>query len=244
MWLRSNDDDQASPTRSPLLYLSSIAVSGWGCTPCAQLRKSFGSKAAARCIQGRVSVYRFLIIRPQRTQLKAHLHTVSSDFFWDSLLRRLTQPIVWWMSINRRPPSFKRVSRNFRQPPSRLAISTFNLLSSYSSEQVSTHLKRIEAVEKDLKSLGGTTVTKDDFVKLRTEVKKLYAGLHIGLSLNSCELPQAHQCHLRRILRFEESCLGHPWVQPFTCHESSTNNHGFQSKIYKRFQKKSEVPFD
>jgi hypothetical protein len=53
---------------------------------------------------------------------------------------------------------------------------------SHSSKQVSTHLKRIEAVEKDLKALSETTVVKDDFTKLRTEAKKLYDGLHIGLS--------------------------------------------------------------
>jgi hypothetical protein len=47
--------------------------------------------------------------------------------------------------------------------------------------QVSTHLKRIEMVEKDLKALSETTVAKDDFAKLREEVKKLYDGLHIGL---------------------------------------------------------------
>ncbi|KAF9651560.1 hypothetical protein BDM02DRAFT_620120 [Thelephora ganbajun] len=50
---------------------------------------------------------------------------------------------------------------------------------SHSSEQVSTHLKRIEAVEKDLKALSETTVPKDDVTKLRVEVKKLYDGLHI-----------------------------------------------------------------
>jgi len=47
--------------------------------------------------------------------------------------------------------------------------------------KVSTHLKRIEAVEKDLKALSETTVAKDDFTKLRTEVKKLYDGLHIEI---------------------------------------------------------------
>ncbi|KAF9778672.1 hypothetical protein BJ322DRAFT_1091901 [Thelephora terrestris] len=45
--------------------------------------------------------------------------------------------------------------------------------------KVSTHLKQIDSVEKDLKSLSETTVAKDDFAKLRAEVKKLYDGLHI-----------------------------------------------------------------
>ena len=53
---------------------------------------------------------------------------------------------------------------------------------SHGSEQVSTHLKRIEAVEKDLKALSEAKVAKDDFTKLRAEAKKLYDGLHIGLS--------------------------------------------------------------
>jgi len=36
-------------------------------------------------------------------------------------------------------------------------------------------------VEKELKALSETTVAKDDFTKLRAEMKKLYDGLHIGL---------------------------------------------------------------
>lgn len=91
------------------------------------------------------------------------------------------RPIVWWTTINKHPPSFKRVSRNSRQPPSRLVASVFQPPLSHGDGQVSTHLKRIEAVEKDLKALSETTVAKDDFTKLRAEVKKLYDGLHIGL---------------------------------------------------------------
>ena len=37
-------------------------------------------------------------------------------------------------------------------------------------------------MEKDLKALSETTVAKDDFTRLRAEVKKLYDGLHIGSS--------------------------------------------------------------
>jgi hypothetical protein len=58
--------------------------------------------------------------------------------------------------------------------------SVLRLPPTYGREQVSAHLKRIEAVEKDLKAVNDTTVAKDDFTKLRVEVKKLYDGLHIG----------------------------------------------------------------
>jgi hypothetical protein len=45
--------------------------------------------------------------------------------------------------------------------------------------QVSSHVRRIEAVEKDLKALGNASATKEDISKVRAEVKKLYDGLHI-----------------------------------------------------------------
>ena len=46
--------------------------------------------------------------------------------------------------------------------------------------QVSAHVKRIEAVEKDLKALSESSSSKDDLHRLRAEVKKIYDGLHIG----------------------------------------------------------------
>jgi len=46
--------------------------------------------------------------------------------------------------------------------------------------QVSAHVRRIEAVEKDLKALSNSSATKDDLSRLRAEVKKIYDGLHIG----------------------------------------------------------------
>jgi hypothetical protein len=46
--------------------------------------------------------------------------------------------------------------------------------------QISEHVRRIEAVEKDLKALNATTATKDEISRVRTEMKKLYDGLHIG----------------------------------------------------------------
>ncbi|KAJ7366797.1 hypothetical protein DFH08DRAFT_835506 [Mycena albidolilacea] len=48
-----------------------------------------------------------------------------------------------------------------------------------STEKISSHVRRIEAVEKDLKALGGTSASKDDLSKLRAEVKKIYDGLHV-----------------------------------------------------------------
>ncbi|KAF8631787.1 hypothetical protein AX17_005002 [Amanita inopinata Kibby_2008] len=47
------------------------------------------------------------------------------------------------------------------------------------TEKVSEHVRRIEAVEKDLKVLRETTVPKEDLSRLRSEVKKLYDGLHV-----------------------------------------------------------------
>lgn len=48
------------------------------------------------------------------------------------------------------------------------------------SKQVSAHIRRIEAVEKDLKALRDSSSTKDDISRVRAEVKKLYDGLHVG----------------------------------------------------------------
>jgi len=46
--------------------------------------------------------------------------------------------------------------------------------------QVSAHVRRIEAVERDLKALINSSASKDDLSRLRAEVKKIYDGLHIG----------------------------------------------------------------
>ena len=46
--------------------------------------------------------------------------------------------------------------------------------------QVSAHVRRIEAVEKDLKALSDTASSKEDLSRLRAEMKKLYDGLHVG----------------------------------------------------------------
>lgn len=46
--------------------------------------------------------------------------------------------------------------------------------------QVSAHVRRIEAVEKDLKALSETAASKEDVSRVRAEMKRLYDGLHIG----------------------------------------------------------------
>ncbi|KAG2060542.1 hypothetical protein BDR06DRAFT_947879 [Suillus hirtellus] len=48
-----------------------------------------------------------------------------------------------------------------------------------STEKVSAHVRRIEAVEKDLKALAQSSASKDDLSRVRTELKKVYDGLHI-----------------------------------------------------------------
>ncbi|KAH8998692.1 hypothetical protein EDB92DRAFT_1791287 [Lactarius akahatsu] len=48
-----------------------------------------------------------------------------------------------------------------------------------STEKVSAHVRRIEAVEKDLKILSNSSASKDDLSRLRAEIKKIYDGLHI-----------------------------------------------------------------
>jgi len=49
----------------------------------------------------------------------------------------------------------------------------------YSTQKISVHVRRIEAVEKDLKALSESSAEKGDISKLRAEMKKLYDGLHI-----------------------------------------------------------------
>ncbi|THH04518.1 hypothetical protein EW145_g5465 [Phellinidium pouzarii] len=48
-----------------------------------------------------------------------------------------------------------------------------------STEKITTHVRRIEAVEKDLKALSSTSASKDDLSRLRAEIKKIYDGLDI-----------------------------------------------------------------
>ncbi|EPT05119.1 hypothetical protein FOMPIDRAFT_1021481 [Fomitopsis schrenkii] len=48
-----------------------------------------------------------------------------------------------------------------------------------STQKVSAHVRRIEAVEKELKALSDTASSKEDLSRLRAEMKKLYDGLHV-----------------------------------------------------------------
>ncbi|KAF5369281.1 hypothetical protein D9758_002525 [Tetrapyrgos nigripes] len=48
-----------------------------------------------------------------------------------------------------------------------------------STEKVTSQVRRIEAVEKDLKALSESSALKEDITRLRAEVKKLYDGLHV-----------------------------------------------------------------
>ncbi len=48
------------------------------------------------------------------------------------------------------------------------------------SIQITGHVRRIEAVEKELKALADRSAGKEDVSRIRAEMKKLYDGLHIG----------------------------------------------------------------
>lgn len=56
-------------------------------------------------------------------------------------------------------------------------------MSHISTYQVSNHIRRIEAVEKELKALTESAAGKDDVSRVRTEMKKLYDGLHVGMPI-------------------------------------------------------------
>lgn len=53
-----------------------------------------------------------------------------------------------------------------------------------STEQVTTQVRRIQAVEKDLKALSDASASKEDISRVRAEMKKLYDGLNVGMPLN------------------------------------------------------------
>ncbi|KAJ3986564.1 hypothetical protein F5890DRAFT_960833 [Lentinula detonsa] len=50
-----------------------------------------------------------------------------------------------------------------------------------STQQVTTQVRRIEAVEKDLKALSDASASKEDISRVRAEMKKLYNGLNVEL---------------------------------------------------------------
>lgn len=78
--------------------------------------------------------------------------------------------------------------------------------------QVSAHVRRIEAVEKDLKALSESSATKEDISRVRAEMKKLYDGLHVGTSPRSIGNCERLLYDLSRIPRPAGACLGHPCV--------------------------------
>ncbi|KAI5123461.1 hypothetical protein M0805_008831 [Coniferiporia weirii] len=65
----------------------------------------------------------------------------------------------------------------YKQASAALQASVLELQTS--TEKVTAHVRRIEAVEKDLKALSNTSASKDDLSRLRAEVKKIYDGLDI-----------------------------------------------------------------
>jgi len=65
----------------------------------------------------------------------------------------------------------------YRQASAALQASVEEL--QISTEKVSQHVRRIEAVEKDLKALSDSSAAKEDVSKVRAEIKRLYDGLHV-----------------------------------------------------------------
>src|ERR1700722_14274091 len=51
--------------------------------------------------------------------------------------------------------------------------------------QISEHVRRIEAVESDLRALAESAATTEETQKVRIEMKKLYDGLQVGRSVYS-----------------------------------------------------------
>ncbi|PPQ68330.1 hypothetical protein CVT24_004811 [Panaeolus cyanescens] len=70
-----------------------------------------------------------------------------------------------------------RLLEEYQQASAALQASVEEL--KLSTEKVSAHVRRIEAVEKDLKALSEGSASKDDISRIRGEVKKLYDGLHV-----------------------------------------------------------------
>ncbi|KAG8857324.1 hypothetical protein FRB96_005811 [Tulasnella sp. 330] len=64
-----------------------------------------------------------------------------------------------------------------------------------STDKVSTHIRRIEAVETNLKALSEATSTKEDHKKVRAEMRRLYDGLHVEQDLHT--LTKAESTSLR-----------------------------------------------
>lgn len=65
-------------------------------------------------------------------------------------------------------------------------------------------MRRIEAVEKDLKALAKTSASKDDLSRLRAEIKKIYDGLDVGM----CRIISLHRPSLLKYTLQNSSILG------------------------------------
>ncbi|KDQ62385.1 hypothetical protein JAAARDRAFT_170722 [Jaapia argillacea MUCL 33604] len=65
----------------------------------------------------------------------------------------------------------------YRQASAALQASVSEL--QLSTEKISAHVRRIEAVEKDLKALSQASASKEELSRLRGEMKKIYDGLHV-----------------------------------------------------------------
>ncbi|KXN88227.1 hypothetical protein AN958_07686 [Leucoagaricus sp. SymC.cos] len=72
---------------------------------------------------------------------------------------------------------YQRASAALQASVEELKLSTEKASTPFQS--VSAHVRRIEAVEKDLKALNEASASKEDIARIRAEVKKLYDGLHV-----------------------------------------------------------------
>ncbi|KAK1231184.1 hypothetical protein PQX77_005710 [Marasmius sp. AFHP31] len=74
---------------------------------------------------------------------------------------------------------YKQASAALQASVEELKTSTEKARPLWSFIKVTAQVRRIEAVEKDLKALTSTSATKEDISRVRAEVKKLYDGLHV-----------------------------------------------------------------
>ena len=74
---------------------------------------------------------------------------------------------------------------------------------------MSAHVRRIEAVERDLKALADSSAGKEDLSRVRAEIKRLYDGLHVG-EYSGCSLNLSDpDPTFFRIPRPPISCMGY-----------------------------------
>lgn len=73
--------------------------------------------------------------------------------------------------------SVEELEASTHKVPSRFFSSTCQICVFISNSKISAHVRKIEAVEKDLKALETTAASKEDLGRLRSEVKKLYVSV-------------------------------------------------------------------